>query len=75
MLDGDWKVRALPTYFEEVDRIHHRMLLGRNQPDIGEASGSQTLTAMPAKAPASMFAASEKFGGNDSYLRNTLGSN
>jgi hypothetical protein len=60
----------ITSYLQQIDGIHDRVLLDRISAItvLIHISRSIMLTAIPAKAPAAIFAASEKFGGRDSYL-------
>jgi len=51
------------TDFQEVDRVHHSMLLRCVQWKSLWIHKIDPLTAMPANAPAAILAASEKFSG------------
>ena len=55
------------AYLEQIDGIHDRVFLRQYQSSVSPSPQSVCgLTAMPAKAPATILAASEKFGGSPS---------
>jgi hypothetical protein len=54
------------AHLEQINWVHHRVFLSRSQYPRGAAGRVRRRTAMPANAPASMFAEREKFGGSDS---------
>lgn len=54
------------AYLEHVDRVHHRVFLVGFLADVDLTRRVRMRTAIPANAPASMFAPSEKFGGSAS---------
>ena len=57
---------VLAAYLEEVDWVHDRVFLQRVSRGVHVAGSTVALTAMPAKAPASMLAPREKLGGRAS---------
>lgn len=60
------KVPSPVAHLEHVDGVHHRVFLGAPLVDMHLSRRLRMPTAIPANAPASMFAPSEKLGGSAS---------
>jgi hypothetical protein len=63
---GFGRARRVVAYLQQVDWVHHRVLLSWYQQLRVLVRRGRRRTAMPANAPASMFAVREKFGGRAS---------